>query len=358
MLFHLLPYLTSEISWLNVFRYQTFRAMMAFVIAFLFVLVCLPKFIAYLKNRGVKGQPIRDDGPKSHYDKKGTPTMGGLVMVAAIALAGFLLCDLQNVLVLLALSTLLLFCGIGFLDDWQKISKGNTKGLSGSLRLGLELGMGVFCAFVLINSGYSSTLQLPFFKEIVIPLGFLFLIVSAIVIAGTTNAVNLTDGLDGLAIGPVMTVSATYAVFAYTAGNIKIAEYLGIVHVPGAGELAILLAATIGAGLGFLWYNCSPAQIFMGDTGALGIGGLIGFSAVAVKQELVLVVAGAVFVIEALSVIIQRYYYKMTKTRVFRMAPIHHHFELGGIPEQKIVIRFWIASIVLALITLASLKLR
>jgi phospho-N-acetylmuramoyl-pentapeptide-transferase len=359
VLYHIFYQLLSEeVGFFNVFRYQTFRAMASFLFAFVFVLALQPVFIRWLQSRGVAGQPIRDDGPKDHEIKRGTPTMGGLVVVAAVQVATFLFCDLSNLHVWLTSAVMVAFAYLGFIDDWRKITKQDSKGLSERGKLLGQTSIAAVAAVVLYFSPFPSALHLPFLKDLFIPLGIFFIPFVALVVVGTSNAVNLTDGLDGLAIGPVMTVAFTYAVFAYATGHHDIATYLQLEHIPELGEISIILAAIVAAGLGFLWYNTFPAQIFMGDTGALALGGVLGFIAVLVKQELVLIVAGGVFVIETLSVIIQRYYYKMTKKRVFRMAPVHHHFELLGWAEPKIIVRFWIISIVLALLSLATLKLR
>ncbi len=358
MLYHLSSLLQDHYSWINVFRYQTFRAMCAFLLAFVFVLILEPVYIRKLKAFGIKGQPIRDDGPKDHDIKQGTPTMGGLVIVAAVCFSALLLCDLSNLYVWLSIFVLLSFSAIGFVDDWRKISLQNSKGLAEGSKLLWQFGVAAFVTVILLVCDFSSIVYMPFLKDISFELGIVFVLFSALVIVGSSNAVNLTDGLDGLAIGPVMTVAATYAVFSYLTGNIKAAEYLGIEYVAGAGELSIILSAIVASGLGFLWYNTFPAQVFMGDLGALALGAILGLTAVLVKQEIILVLAGGIFVLEALSVIIQRTSYKFTKRRVFRMAPIHHHFELKGWAEPKIIVRFWIISIVLALLSLTSLKLR
>jgi phospho-N-acetylmuramoyl-pentapeptide-transferase len=357
VLYHLLYPLHQYYSWLNVFRYQTFRAMLAFLIAFVFVLLLQPVFIRWLKARGA-GQPIRDDGPKSHGEKKNTPTMGGLVVIAAVMFSTLLVADLYNKYVWLTLGVMLAFACVGFIDDWRKITEKNSKGVSERDKIVWQSLISGMAGIVLLLLSFPTLLSVPFIKELSFPLAFFFVPFVMLVVVGTCNAVNLTDGLDGLAIGPVMTVSSTYAIFAYIAGNAKIASYLGVVYVPGAGELAILMCAMVAAGLGFLWYNTFPAQVFMGDLGALSLGGTIGIAAVIVKQELVLVVAGGIFVLEAVSVLVQRYYFKLSRKRFFRMAPIHHHFELKGWAEPKIIVRFWIVSIVLALISLTTLKLR
>lgn len=358
MLYHLLVPLAAEYSWLNVFRYITFRAALAFFIAFTFVLIVQPIFIRYLQRVGMKGQPIRDDGPKTHEVKKGTPTMGGLVVVAGISLSVFLLCDLNNTFIWLILLVMISFASLGFLDDARKVFFQNPKGVSGPTKLIWQTLTSLFVALALFYMGFSTEVHLPFLKDVAINLGILFIPFVMFVIVGTSNAVNLTDGLDGLAIGPVMTVAVTYSIFAYIGGREDFASYLAIPHVAGVGELTIMLSTVFAAGLGFLWYNTFPAQVFMGDIGALALGGVLGLAAILVKHELVLVIAGGIFVLEATSVIIQRYYYKLTKKRVFRMAPIHHHFELNGWAEPKIIVRFWIISIVLAFVSLTTLKLR
>ena len=359
MLYELLYSLHDTYSWLNVFKYVTFRCMLAFLFTFVFVLVVQPLFIRWLNERGIRGQPIREDGPKAHEAKRGTPTMGGMVVVVAVLLSTLLLADLTNVKVWLALLVMNGFAYLGFVDDWKKIEKQDSKGLSERGKLFVQFGLGAGVAIILCLLGGSTDLTIPFCKDVTIKLGVVgFVLFTSFMLAATSNAVNFTDGLDGLAIGPVMTVACTYAIFAYLAGSPKYAEYLGIHHENGAAELAIMLSSIFAAGLGFLWYNTFPAQIFMGDTGSMALGGTLGFIAVLVKQELILLVAGGVFVIEAASVVIQRYYYKFTKNRVFRMAPIHHHFELAGWAEPKIIVRFWIISIVLAILALTSLKLR
>lgn len=359
MTYHLLyQWLSTEFSWLNVFRYITFRAMASFIFSFIFVLMLEPVFIRKLKELGVKGQPIRDDGPKDHEGKRGTPTMGGLVIIISVLLSALLFCDLTNRYVWMTLLVMAGFAWIGFMDDWAKVTQQNSKGLSERQKLLSQAIIALSAAAVLIFYDFPTTLNVPLLKQFLLPLGILFIPFAMLVVIGTSNAVNLTDGLDGLAIGPVMTVAATYGLFAYVAGNSEIAEYLKTPYVGGVGEVSIILAAIFAGGLGFLWYNTFPAQIFMGDTGALALGGVLGFIALIVKQELVLVVAGGVFVVEALSVLIQRYSYKLRKKRVFKMAPIHHHFELLGWAEPKIIVRFWIISVVLAIVSLVTLKLR
>ena len=358
MLYHILYPLSSTYGWLNVFRYETFRAMLAFLFAFFFVLIFQPVFIAKLKAYGLKGQPIRDDGPKDHNVKQGTPTMGGLVVIVSVLFSSLLMCKWNNLSVWLTLSVMTSMAALGFVDDWRKVSLQNSKGVPGRVKLFWQAVIAAVAAIVLLLVGFPPELKFPFLKELVIPLSIFFVPFVMLVVVGTSNAVNLTDGLDGLAIGPIMTVAATYAVLAYLSGNARISEYLGVFYQPGLGEVAIILSAVVASGLGFLWYNTFPAQVFMGDVGALSLGGVLGFVAVLVKNELLLVICGGIFVVEALSVIIQTYSYKLTGKRVFRMAPIHHHFELKGWAEPKIIVRAWIISIVLALVALTSLKLR
>lgn len=358
MLYQLLYSLKDELSWLNVFRYQTFRAMAAFLLAFFLVLFLQPMFIRKLRARGIAGQPIREEGPKDHYSKKGTPTMGGLVIIFAVVVATLLLTDLSNKFVWISLAILVGYACLGFIDDWRKITKQNSKGVSGPAKLFWQTIIAAGAASALVYFDFPTDLTVPFFKTVRLDLAYFFIPFVTVVLVGTSNAVNLTDGLDGLAIGSVMTVAMTYAVFAYLTGNVKISEYLQLTSISGAGEMAIILSAVFAAGLGFLWYNTFPAQVFMGDVGALALGGLLGFISVVVKQEVLLVLVGGVFVVEAVSVIIQRYYFKLTKKRFFKMAPIHHHFELLGWSEPKIIVRFWIISIVLALLSLTTLKLR
>ncbi|MCB0337280.1 MAG: phospho-N-acetylmuramoyl-pentapeptide-transferase [Bdellovibrionales bacterium] len=360
MLYNLLyPLHETYASWLNVFRYQSFRAMLAFIITFIFVLLLQPWFIRKLKAIGLKGQPIRDDGPAQHAVKQGTPTMGGLVVIAGIVLSSLLMADLSNPFVWLLLAVTIAYAMLGFVDDWRKITKQNTKGVGGKAKLFWQWLFALSAGYALVLLDFPTSITLPFFKDFVIDLpvwAFMFFV--GFVVVGTSNAVNLTDGLDGLAIGPVMTVATLYSLISYLVGHRSLAEYLQLTPITGMGEVSIILAAVVAAGLGFLWYNTFPAQIFMGDLGALSLGAALGFAAVLVKQEVLLVFAGIIFVLEAMSVIIQRYYYKLTKKRVFRMAPIHHHFELLGWAEPKIIVRFWIVSIVMAIVCLATLKLR
>jgi phospho-N-acetylmuramoyl-pentapeptide-transferase len=327
----------------------------------LFVFLFGPAMIDILRIKQGKGQPIREDGPKTHFSKKGTPTMGGLMILSGFLVATLLWANLMNPYVWIVLGVTLSYGAIGFYDDYLKVTKRTTDGFSGRVRLGLELAIAALAtlAFSILAAPHLATaLTLPFFKNTLIELGPLFILLGVLVIAGAGNAVNLTDGLDGLAIVPVMIAAATFGLIAYLSGNANFAKYLQIHFVPGTGELAVLCGALIGAGLGFLWFNAPPAMIFMGDTGSLALGGTLGAIAVATKHEIVLAIVGGLFVLETLSVIIQVVSYKLTGKRVFRMAPLHHHFEQKGWAEATVVVRFWIVSVVLALIGLATLKLR
>lgn len=359
MLYRFLLGLQEQWSALNVFRYLTFRSFLAFFVALVFVLIFQPRFIRWFRSREW-GQPIRDDGPASHFVKKGTPTMGGLVVIVGVVLATLLLADPRNILVWVVLYIMIGNAWLGFVDDFRKVKVKTSKGVSarGKLLVQFAIALTGVAGFLYFQPEFSTSLSVPFFKTLSLELGWFFVPFAALVIVGASNAVNLTDGLDGLVIGPVMTVAFAYGVFAYVSGNVDYAKYLQIPYVVGAGDLAIFSAALIGGGLGFLWYNCFPAQVFMGDVGALAFGGALGTLAVLTKQELVLPIAGLVFVVEAMSVILQVGSYKLRKKRIFRMAPLHHHFELAGYPEPKIIVRAWIISILLALVSIATLKLR
>ena len=346
---------------LNVFTYITFRTGGAIMTALLFVFLFGPAMIDMLRIKQGKGQPIREDGPQSHLAKRGTPTMGGLMILAGFTFSILLWANLSNTYVWIVLGVTLVFGAIGFYDDFLKVTKRTSSGFSGRIRLLLELivaGLAAAAIMRMSDANFAGAVTVPFFKDLLIQLGPLFIVFGALVITGSGNAVNLTDGLDGLAIVPVMIAAATFGLIAYLSGNAKFAGYLQIHHVPGAGELAIICGALIGAGLGFLWFNAPPAMIFMGDTGSLALGGALGAIAVATKHEIVLAIVGGLFVLEALSVIIQVTSFKLTGKRVFRMAPLHHHFEQKGWQEATVVVRFWIISVVLALIGLATLKLR
>ena len=345
----------------NLFRYITFRAGGAFLTALLFGFLFGRPLINVLRKRQGKGQPIRDDGPEGHLSKAGTPTMGGLLIVGALVTATALWARLDNPFVWLVLFVTLAFAAIGFADDYAKVSKQNTKGVPGKLRLGLGIVIAVVAALWAAWNhpvDLQNQLALPVFKDVLINLGVFYVPFSVIVIVGSANAVNLTDGLDGLAIMPVMIAATTLGIIAYAVGRTDFTEYLDVHYVPGTGEILIFTAALFGGGLGFLWYNAPPAAVFMGDTGSLGLGGALGAIAVATKHELVLAIVGGLFVVEAMSVIIQVLYFKRTGRRVFLMAPIHHHYEKKGWAEPTIVIRFWIISLILAMIGLATLKVR
>jgi phospho-N-acetylmuramoyl-pentapeptide-transferase len=354
--------LSDKISVLNVFRYITFRTGGAVITALFFVFLFGQVMIDRLRSLQGKGQPIRTDGPKSHIiAKAGTPTMGGLMILSGMLVSTLLWANPSNPYVWIVLWVTLGFGMVGFYDDYLKVTKQSHNGFAGRTRLGLEAVIaGLACvALVQIGHGpFSTSLVFPFFKDLVLNLGWFFVLFAVFIIVGAGNAVNLTDGLDGLAIVPVMIAAASFGMIAYLSGNAVFADYLQIHYVAGTGELSVLCGAVLGAGLGFLWFNAPPASIFMGDTGSLALGGMIGAVAVATKHEIVLAVIGGLFVLEAVSVIVQVVSYKLTGKRVFRMAPIHHHFEQLGWTEPQIVIRFWIVSVVLALAGLSTLKLR
>lgn len=345
----------------NLFRYISFRAGMAFVTALVFGFVFGRPLIDMLRRRQGKGQPIRDDGPAGHFAKAGTPTMGGLLILSALMVSTLLWARLDNPYVWIVVMVTTAFGLIGFADDYAKVSRQNTRGVSGRLRMGLGLLIALMASYAAASfhpADLSLQLAVPLFKNVLINLSWFFLLFGMIVIVGAANAVNLTDGLDGLAIMPVMIAGGTLGIIAYVVGNYNFSEYLGVHYVPGTGELIIFASALFGAGLGFLWYNAPPAAVFMGDTGSLALGGALGAIAVCTKHEIVLAIVGGLFVVEALSVIIQVAYFKRTGKRVFLMAPIHHHFEKKGWAEPQIVIRFWIISLILAMVGLATLKVR
>ncbi|CUH63864.1 Phospho-N-acetylmuramoyl-pentapeptide-transferase [Thalassovita gelatinovora] len=345
----------------NLFRYITFRSGGAFMTALIFGFIFGRPLINVLRKRQGKGQPIRDDGPEGHFVKAGTPTMGGLLIVGALLTSTILWARLDNPFVWLVLFVTIAFGAIGFADDYAKVSKQNTKGVPGKLRLLLGFviaGIAGYWATCYHPEALQYRLALPVFKDTLINLGLIFIPFAMIVIVGAANAVNLTDGLDGLAIMPVMIAATALGIIAYAVGRVDFTEYLDVHYVPGTGEILIFVAGLVGGGLGFLWYNAPPAAVFMGDTGSLALGGALGAIAVATKHEIVLAIVGGLFVVEALSVIIQVLYFKRTGKRVFLMAPIHHHYEKKGWAEPQIVIRFWIISLILAMIGLATLKVR
>lgn len=358
MLYQWLTSLSDQFSALNVFRYITFRTFVSFFTGFLVCWISGPYFIRGLVKKQM-GQVVRDDGPQSHKKKAGTPTMGGGLIMLGLLVPAFLWTNLLDPLVWATLVVTVGYGYIGYVDDSLKVTKKNTKGLSGKLRLAAEFAIAGLVIGVLIHKyNFSTVVNIPFFKNAGFDIGGWYVLFGALAVVGCANAVNLTDGLDGLAIVPVIICAGTFAIFAYVAGNAAMAGYLNIPHIPGAGELTPLAGAMVAAGLGFLWFNTYPAQVFMGDVGSLSIGGFLGIMAVLTKNELLLIVLGGVFVVEALSVITQVASFKLTGKRIFKMAPIHHHFELKGLTETKIIVRFWIISILLALLSLSTLKLR
>jgi phospho-N-acetylmuramoyl-pentapeptide-transferase len=358
MLYHLLYPLHDVIPLFNVFRYITFRVAAAIVTALLLSWLLGPSFIRRLRRMSV-GQNIRDVGPQAHQVKAGTPTMGGILILFACLGATLLWGNLTNVYVWIVVLVTAAFGAIGFADDYIKVRKRRNLGLTARAKMGLQiLAAGAMGVTLLFLPGFNPELTFPFLKRLVLNLGYFYIPFVVIVLVGASNAVNLTDGLDGLAIGATSVAAATYAVFTYLAGNRVIAGYLQISHVPGVGEVAVFCGALVGAGLGFLWYNSHPAEVFMGDVGSLALGGAIGSVAVIAKQEILLVLVGGLFVLEALSVIIQVASFKLRGKRVFRMSPLHHHFELSGWAEPKVIVRFWILSILFALLSLSTLKLR
>jgi phospho-N-acetylmuramoyl-pentapeptide-transferase len=361
MLYNLLFPLADVFTPFNLFRYLTFRTggavLTALVISFMF----FPRLIAWLKSKQGEGQPIRTDGPESHLKKKGTPTMGGLMILIAVTISTLLWVDLTNAYTWIVLLVTIGYGLIGFGDDYLKLTKRNTKGLSGRFRLTWEIIIGVAAsaAIMLVSAPpLSGGLAVPFVKDFLIQLSWFFIPLGAFIMVGASNAVNLTDGLDGLAIVPTMIAAACFGLISYLTGNAIFANYLQIHHVPGAGELAVFCGALVGAGIGFLWYNAPPAMVFMGDTGSLALGGALGAVSVVTKHEIVLAIIGGLFVLETVSVIVQVASFKLTGKRVFRMAPLHHHFEKKGWAESTVVIRFWIIASILALVGLSTLKLR
>jgi phospho-N-acetylmuramoyl-pentapeptide-transferase len=362
MFYNLLYPLADVFSPFNLFRYLTFRSIAAFLTALVLSFVIGGGLIRWLRSKQAQGQPIRNDGPATHLTKKGTPTMGGLLILITLTVATLLWADLTNRYVWIVLAITLAFGAVGFWDDFLKVTKKNPKGVPGKIKMAISIAVAAIAAYLIAQASPSAlryTMALPFLKDVLLPLGIVgFLAFATLVMVGASNAVNLTDGLDGLAIGPVIMASAVFGLIAYVVGNTILTNYLYLHHVPRSGELAVLLAALIGAGLGFLWFNAPPAMVFMGDTGSLAIGGALGAVAVVTKHEIVLAIVGGLFVLETVSVIVQVLSYKWTGRRVFRMAPLHHHFEQKGWAEPTIVFRFWIIAAILAMAGLATLKLR
>jgi len=359
MLVWLAEYLTQYYSFFNVFSYLTFRAIISTLTALVISLYFGPKLIRYLQNMQI-GQTVRDDGPESHLIKTGTPTMGGILILASIVISVLCWADLSNSYVWIVLFVIVSFGTIGFVDDYRKVIRKDANGLIARWKYFWQTVCGLSTAIVMfyISSPHETALLIPFIKDVMPQLGIFFIVTSYFVIVGTSNAVNLTDGLDGLAIVPTIMVAGAFALFAYVTGNVNFAAYLHIPHIALTSELVVVCTAMVGAGLGFLWFNTYPAQVFMGDVGSLSLGAALGVIAVLVRQELVLFIMGGVFVIETVSVILQVGSYKLRGQRIFRMAPIHHHYELKGWPEPRVIVRFWIISLMLVLIGLATLKLR
>ena len=361
MLYHLLTPLADEFIAFNLFRYLTFRTGGAIMTALVICFVIAPPMIKWLSAKQKEGQPIREDGPESHFEKAGTPTMGGLMILISVTLSTLLWSDLGNMFVWSALLVMVGYGLIGFADDFLKLTRRSSKGLSGKLKILGQILFGsaaIVMAMQALPEDLNANVAIPFFKDYFIYLGWFFLPWALFVIIGASNAVNLTDGLDGLAIVPVAIAAACFGLICYIVGHVSFAGYLSVPSVPGAGELSILCGALIGAAMGFLWFNAPPAMIFMGDTGSLAMGGVLGSIAVMVKHELVLAIIGGLFVLETVSVIVQVASFKLTGKRVFAMAPLHHHYEKKGWSEPTIVIRFWIVAVILALIGLSTLKLR
>jgi len=361
MLYNLFAPLAEHSIFFNLFRYITFRTGGALITALMICFVFGPRIIRWLKSKQAHGQPIRNDGPETHAVKAGTPTMGGVMILLAVGISTLLWADLSNIYVWLVLGVTMGFGFIGFYDDYLKLTKKNSKGLSARLRIVIEMGITAAAAIILtlaLPSDVHTHLVFPVFKSLIFDLGILFIPFAMFVMMGSANAVNFTDGLDGLAIVPIMIAALSFGIIAYLVGNIKFSDYLQIHHVPGAGELAVFCGAMVGASLGFLWFNAPPAQVFMGDTGSLAAGSALGTISVITKHELVWALIGGLFVVETLSVIIQVLYFKRTGKRIFLMAPLHHHFEKLGWKEPTIVIRFWIIACILALAGLSTLKLR
>ena len=359
MIYYLLYPLHTSYSFFNVFRYITFRTIFASITALLICLVVGPLLIRKLQSLQID-QHIREDGPQSHLVKKGTPTMGGILIIFAVVFSTLLWTNLSINYIWLILLVTVGYGLIGFIDDYSKLAGKSSRGVPGKAKLAMEIVIALFVSMILyLKPGFNSQVTIPFFKTVLPNLGWGYVVLSTFIIVGAANAVNLTDGLDGLAIGPATICFATYVLFAYFAGNVKVASYLQIPYVPGSGELAVFCGALVGAALGFLWFNAYPAEVFMGDVGSLSLGGALGTMAIITKQEILLAIVGGIFVMETFSVIFQVGYFKLTQgKRIFRMAPLHHHFELKGWAEPKVIVRFWIISILLALMAMSTLKLR
>jgi phospho-N-acetylmuramoyl-pentapeptide-transferase len=362
MLYHLLYPLRDAISGFNVFRYVTFRTAFAALTALMISFILGPWLIERMKHIKL-GQFIREEGPKSHQMKAGTPTMGGILINVAIFIPTILWADILNPYIWIVLFVTLAYGAIGFVDDYRKLAKKRNLGLTAKEKFGAQFGVALLAGLAIaylpsIHNNYSTTLTFPFLKDFTLNLGLLYIPFIMVILVGASNAVNLTDGLDGLAIGSTLVAAVTYTILTYASGNFRIADYLNIAWVPQTSELAVFCGAMVGASLGFLWFNAHPAEIFMGDVGSLALGGAIGCLAVMIKQEILLVFVGGLFVLEALSVILQVASFKLTGRRIFKMSPLHHHFELSGWRETKVVVRFWIIAIMFAMISLATLKLR
>jgi len=360
MLLYLTEYLSQFYSGFNVFQYLTLRAILGILSALAISLLLGPTIIRKLSYHQV-GQFVRDDGPQSHLSKAGTPTMGGALILAAIGISTLLWADLSNRYIWVVLAVTMLFGAIGWIDDYKKLIKKQSQGLRAKHKYLMQTIVGLGAAFFLyytVKVPAELELIVPFFKHVALPMGACYIVLTYFVIVGSSNSVNLTDGLDGLAILPTVMVGGALGIFAYLTGNVNFSGYLGIPYIPGVGEVVIVCGAIVGAGLGFLWFNTYPAQVFMGDVGALGLGAALGVIAVVVRQELVLLIMGGVFVMETVSVILQVASFKLTGRRIFRMAPLHHHFELKGWPEPRVIVRFWIITVILVLIGLSTLKLR
>lgn len=360
MLLYLFDYLEQFESGFSVFQYLTLRAILSALTALIISFLVGPSMIRRLSNKKI-GQSVREDGPESHYEKAGTPTMGGTLILVGIAVSTLLWANLENNYVWVALLVTMTYGIVGFVDDYKKVMLGNSDGLSARAKYFWQSVIAFTAALYLFKAAEvpaETQFIVPFFKEVVVDMGWAYVVLTYFVIVGTSNAVNLTDGLDGLAILPTVMVAGALAIFAYLTGHVMFADYLSIPYIPKAGELVVFCAALVGAGLGFLWFNAYPAMVFMGDVGALALGAALGVVAVLVRQEIVLVIMGGVFVMETVSVIMQVASFKLTGKRIFRMAPIHHHFELKGWPEPRVIVRFWIITFILVLVGLATLKLR